>query len=58
MVEVAYSQSENEVLRIVQDYWLKNHSRVHDTIVVKIDPVPDGETPTRMQVGYTVFLNS
>ena len=57
MVEVAYSQSTQDVLRIVQDYWLKNHSRVHDAIVVKIDLVPDDETPTRMQIGYTVFLN-
>ena len=52
MVEVAYSESEHDVLRKVQDFWLSNHSRVHDAIVVKIDQVAQGETPTRMQVSY------
>ena len=55
MVEVAYSESQNDVLDKVQNFWLKNHSRVHDVIVVKIDYVTPGETPTpatRMQVSY------
>ena len=52
MVEVAYAQSQQDVLTKVQDYWLKNHSHVHDVIVVKIDQVPEGETPRRMQVSY------
>jgi hypothetical protein len=52
VVEVAYSESQTDVLSKVQDFWLKNHSRVHDVIVVKIDYVTPGETPTRMQVSY------
>ena len=52
MVEVAYVESEHDVLRKVQDFWLGNHSRVHDAIVVKIDEVPQDETPKRMQVSY------
>lgn len=52
MLEVAYSESEGDVLKKVQQFWLKNPSRVHDVIVVKIDYVAPGETPTRMQVSY------
>jgi hypothetical protein len=37
-------------MKKVQNYWLKNHSRVHDVIVVKIDVVDEGETPKRMKV--------
>ena len=47
MVEVAYSERQDHVLNKVQEYWLKN---VHDAIVVKIDEVPEGEMPKRMQV--------
>jgi predicted secreted protein len=48
VVEVAYSQSQADVLTKVKEYWLKNHSRVHDVIVVKIDQVPEDETPKRV----------
>ena len=54
MVEVAYAQSQQDVLTKVQEYWLKNHSRVHDVIVVKIDQVPEDETPRHMQVSYYI----
>ncbi|CAG8619134.1 8176_t:CDS:2, partial [Diversispora eburnea] len=50
VVEVAYSESEQHVLEKVHNYWLRNHSRVHDAIVIKIDPVSEKyEPPTRMQ---------
>ncbi|RGB32123.1 hypothetical protein C1646_763246 [Rhizophagus diaphanus] len=52
VVEVAYSESQTDVLSKVQDFWLKNHSRVHDMIVVKIDYVAPGEMPTRMQAWH------
>ena len=58
MVEVAYAQSQQDVLTKVQEYWLKNHSRVHDVIVVKIDQVPEGETPRHMQVSYIPKLQA
>ncbi|CAG8545430.1 6353_t:CDS:2, partial [Diversispora eburnea] len=32
-----------------ENYWLKDYSRAHDAIVVKIDPVSVGEIPSRMQ---------
>ncbi|GBC18797.2 uncharacterized protein OCT59_015326 [Rhizophagus irregularis] len=52
VLEVAYSESEGDVLKKVQQFWLKNPSRVHDVIVVKIDYVAPGETPTRMQAWH------
>ncbi|RHZ49336.1 hypothetical protein Glove_522g12 [Diversispora epigaea] len=53
VVEVAYSESEQHVLEKVNNYWLRNHSRVHDAIVIKIDPVSEKfEPPTRMQAWH------
>ncbi|CAG8782344.1 30790_t:CDS:2, partial [Racocetra persica] len=49
IVEVAYFESIDHVFEKVKNYWLKDLSRAHDAIVVKIDPVPEGETPSRMQ---------
>ncbi|CAG8740616.1 24267_t:CDS:2 [Cetraspora pellucida] len=50
IVEVAYSESIDHVFEKVKNYWLKDLSRAHDAIVVKVDPVPEGETPSRMQI--------
>ncbi|GBC09899.1 hypothetical protein RclHR1_00920017 [Rhizophagus clarus] len=52
VIEVAYSESQTDVLSKVQDFWLKNNSRVHDVIVVKIDYIALGKTPTRMQFEF------
>ncbi|CAG8701951.1 4036_t:CDS:2 [Funneliformis mosseae] len=53
VVEVAYSESEQHVLDNVKKYWLGNFSRVHDAIVIKIDPVSgEDEPPTRMQAWH------
>ncbi|CAG8464599.1 657_t:CDS:2, partial [Acaulospora morrowiae] len=52
VVEVAHYESEEHVLEKVKDYWLGNLSRVHDAIVVKIDKVPLGQTPLRMQAWH------
>ncbi|CAG8441003.1 8897_t:CDS:2 [Acaulospora morrowiae] len=49
VVEVAYSEKEEHVLNKAKDYWLGNLSRVHDAIVIKIDEVPLGQAPLRMQ---------
>ncbi|CAG8469352.1 16311_t:CDS:2 [Acaulospora morrowiae] len=49
VIEVAYSESEPRVLEKVKDFWLRNLSRAHDAIVVKIDKPPEDETPSRMQ---------
>ena len=58
VVEVAYSESEEHVLKKVKDYWLGNLSRVHDAIVVKIDKVPPGgQIPLRMKVSYIYSLS-
>lgn len=47
----------------VQNYWLLPYrvgnaefSRVHDAIVVKITPVPQGKIPKRMKVDYTFAM--
>jgi len=56
---VAYSESEEHILKKVKDYWLGNLSRVHDAIVVKIDKVPPGgQIPLRMQVSYIYSLSA
>ncbi|PKC54880.1 hypothetical protein RhiirA1_429757, partial [Rhizophagus irregularis] len=55
VVEVAYTESTDHVLKKVKEYWLPDLSCVHDVIVVKIDPVPDGEIPSRMQVSGMAF---
>ncbi|RIA83594.1 hypothetical protein C1645_742950 [Glomus cerebriforme] len=52
IVEVAYTESVEHVFEKVKDYWLKNLSRAHDAIIVKIDPVPDDQTPSRMQFEF------
>ncbi|CAG8844364.1 25088_t:CDS:2, partial [Gigaspora margarita] len=52
IVEVAYSESIDHVFEEVKDYWLKNLSRAHDAIVVKIDPTSEDETPSRMQAWH------
>ena len=49
-MEVAYSESINHVFEKVKNYWLKDLSRAHDAIVVKVS---DDETPSRMRVSYT-----
>ncbi|CAB4438085.1 unnamed protein product [Rhizophagus irregularis] len=52
VVEVAYTESTDHILEKVKEFWLPDLSRVHDVIVVKIDPVPDGEVPSRMQAWH------
>jgi len=53
VIEVAYSESESHVLKKVKEFWLGNFSRVHDVIVIKIDPVSEKyEPPTRMQAWH------
>ncbi|CAG8614808.1 22705_t:CDS:2, partial [Cetraspora pellucida] len=52
IVEVAYSESINHVFEKVKDYWLKDLSRAHDVIVVKIDPISEDETPSRMRAWH------
>ncbi|CAG8616107.1 4440_t:CDS:2 [Acaulospora morrowiae] len=47
VIEVAYSETMDHVTDKVKNYWLKP-DRAHDAIVVKIDPVPNGQVPTRM----------
>ncbi|CAG8664069.1 2176_t:CDS:2, partial [Ambispora gerdemannii] len=54
VVEVAYSESEEHVLEKVKYYWLGSFSRVHDAIVVKIDEVPLGQLPLRMQFEFGI----
>ncbi|RHZ43781.1 hypothetical protein Glove_856g42 [Diversispora epigaea] len=52
IIEVAYLESTMHVLNEVKNYWLKDLSRVHDAIVVKIDPISEGEMPSRMQAWH------
>ncbi|CAG8826214.1 18512_t:CDS:2, partial [Racocetra persica] len=52
IVEVAYSESIEHVFDKVGNYWLKDLSRVHDAIVVKIDPISEDETPSRMRAWH------
>ncbi|CAG8504592.1 638_t:CDS:2 [Acaulospora morrowiae] len=53
VIEVAYSESESHVLEKVKDFWLRNWSRAHDTIVVKIDkPFEAKKAPLRMQAWH------
>ncbi|CAG8441475.1 1448_t:CDS:10 [Diversispora eburnea] len=42
IVEVAYSESINHVFEKVKSYWLKDFSRAHNAIVVKIESVSEG----------------
>ena len=55
IVEVAYSESIDHVTKKVNEYWLRPN-RAHDAIVVKIDPVPQGERPSRMRVSYIYIV--
>jgi len=50
IVEIAYTESVDHVFGKVKDYWLKNLSRAHDAIAVKIDPVPNDQILSIMQV--------
>ncbi|CAG8656615.1 5820_t:CDS:2, partial [Ambispora gerdemannii] len=53
VIEVAYSESEPHVLEKVKDFWLRNLSRAHDAIVVKVDKPPEeDEAPLRMQAWH------
>ncbi|CAG8705578.1 11201_t:CDS:2, partial [Gigaspora rosea] len=47
VVEVAYSESLNHAKEALS-YWL-SPGHAHNCIIVKIDPVPQGETPVRMR---------
>jgi hypothetical protein len=49
-VEVAYTETLDHVKEALR-YWL-SPGRAHDCIIVKIDPVPQGQVPTRMRVSY------
>jgi hypothetical protein len=49
-VEVAYSETLDHVEEAL-NYWL-SPGRAHDCIIVKIDPVPQGQVPVRMRVSY------
>ncbi|RIB02746.1 hypothetical protein C2G38_2255407 [Gigaspora rosea] len=50
VVEVAYSESLNHAKEALS-YWL-SPGHAHNCIIVKIDPVPQGETPVRMRAWY------
>ncbi|CAG8460058.1 15345_t:CDS:2, partial [Cetraspora pellucida] len=52
IVEVTYTKSIKHVFKKVKDYWLKDLSRAHDTIVVKIDPISEDETPSHMRFEF------
>ncbi|CAG8506258.1 11534_t:CDS:2 [Dentiscutata erythropus] len=50
VVEVAYTGPLDHVEETLK-YWL-NPGRVHDCIIVKIDPVPEGQMPVRMRAWH------
>ncbi|KAF0429712.1 hypothetical protein F8M41_005641 [Gigaspora margarita] len=50
VVEVAYSETLDHVEEALC-YWL-SPGRAHDCIIVKIDPVPQGEVPVRMRAWH------
>ncbi|CAG8565457.1 12544_t:CDS:2 [Acaulospora morrowiae] len=53
VIEVAYSESESHVLEKAKYFWLRNWSRAHDVIVVKIDKSPEeDQAPLRMQAWH------
>ncbi|CAG8656240.1 5212_t:CDS:2, partial [Ambispora gerdemannii] len=53
VIEVAYFESKSHVLEKVKDFWLRNWSRAHDAIVVKIDKPPEeDQAPLRMQFEF------
>ncbi|CAG8565723.1 9321_t:CDS:2 [Acaulospora morrowiae] len=49
-VEVAYTETLDHVEDALR-YWL-SPGRAHDCIIVKIDPVPQGQVPTRMRAWH------
>lgn len=53
-MEVAYSETLDHVEESLR-YWL-SPGRAHDCIIVKIDPVPQGQVPVRMRVSYSIFI--
>ncbi|CAG8632497.1 8615_t:CDS:2 [Diversispora eburnea] len=57
VVEVACSESIDHVFEKVKNYWLMDFSRVHDAIVIKIDPVPENRMPSRMQAWHFCSRN-
>ncbi|CAG8696443.1 5455_t:CDS:2, partial [Acaulospora morrowiae] len=50
VVEVAYTETLDHVEETLR-YWL-SPGRAHDCIIVKIDPVPQGQVPTRMRAWH------
>ncbi|CAB5094601.1 unnamed protein product [Rhizophagus irregularis] len=50
VVEVAYSETLDHVEESLR-YWL-SPGRAHDCIIVKIDPVPQGQVPVRMRAWH------
>ena len=49
-MEVAYSETFDHADEALK-YWM-SPGRVHDCIIVKIDPVPQDRVPVRMRVSY------
>ncbi|CAG8524847.1 10961_t:CDS:2, partial [Acaulospora morrowiae] len=59
VIGVVYSEIESHVLEKLKDFWLRNWSRVHDAIVVKIDKPPEEDQyPLRMQASCIPKLSS
>ncbi|CAG8445497.1 3600_t:CDS:2 [Funneliformis mosseae] len=56
IVEVLYSETIDHVTEKVHDYWLCL-DRVHNAIVVKIDPIQQGQIPSRMKAWYYCISN-
>ncbi|CAG8577536.1 12799_t:CDS:2 [Ambispora gerdemannii] len=56
VIEVAYSETIAHVTDKVKNYWLKP-GHAYDAIVVKIDPVPDGQVPNRMIAWHYCILD-
>jgi len=52
-VEVAYTETLAHVEETLR-YWL-SPGRAHDCIIVKIDPVPQGQVPVRMRVKLYLY---
>ncbi|CAG8447546.1 5029_t:CDS:2 [Diversispora eburnea] len=50
VVEVAYTETLDHVEEALK-YWL-SPGHAHDCIIVKIDPVPQGQVPVRMRAWY------
>ncbi|CAG8569631.1 16871_t:CDS:2 [Acaulospora morrowiae] len=50
VVEVAYTETLDHVEEALR-YWL-SPGRAHDCIIVKIDPVPQGQVPVRMRAWH------